>query len=127
VFTNLLCGDASLANRHHSQPQEPEDWHRRSDLEHRGNGAPDRCRAIAHDHGQMRAKSILLMQRLPWESCAWYFTVDVGARRYNTETASWFAGVVGKFASFVADLTENSASNPVRKFFVKRVEKVTDN
>jgi len=36
-------------------------------------------------------------------------------------------GVVGKFASFVADLTENSASNPVRKFFVKRVEKVTDN
>jgi len=35
--------------------------------------------------------------------------------------------VVGKFASFVADLTENSASNPVPKFFVKRVEKVTDN
>jgi hypothetical protein len=47
--------------------------------------------------------------------------------RENAEAASWFAGFVGKFASVVADLTENSASNPVRKFFVKRVEKVTDN
>jgi hypothetical protein len=40
----------------------------------------------------------------------------------NAEAASWFAGVVGKFASFVADLTGNSTpavgyanSSPTRR------------
>jgi|GEM_PF-4953760 hypothetical protein len=47
----------------------------------------------------------------------------------NAETARWSQTVVDKFASFVVDMTENRrySSDGARKFFVKRVEKVTDN
>jgi hypothetical protein len=65
ILTSLAYGDASLANRHHIQPQELEGWHRRSGQEHDENGARGHRRAIAHDFGQMPSKSKLLVQRLP--------------------------------------------------------------
>ena len=70
--TIQLCGvGALLTSRHRSRPQEPEGRRRRSGLVHHGNGACGRRCRLAHDRGQMPAKSKLLMQRLPCGSCAW--------------------------------------------------------
>ena len=51
----------------------------------------------------------------------------LGSADGNAEATSWFAGCHHKFASSVAHLTNNNAGGPVRKFFVERVEKATDN
>jgi len=51
----------------------------------------------------------------------------LGSADGNAEATSWFAGCHHKFASSVAHLTDNNAGGPVRKFFVERVEKATDN